>query len=111
MDHFEEVVKTVLTYPEVDETPVFTEEFVYVPRRAVVARARKPEGAAPRHSAGDLAMIRTISELFRMEPDEVMRRAGAPEEIRQYWFGVDGTRWGVSRERQREWLDWAKTVV
>jgi SAM-dependent methyltransferase len=111
MDHFEEVVKTVLTYPEVDETPVFTEEFVYVPRRAVVARARKPEGAAPRHSAGDLAMIRTIAELFRLEPDEVMRRAGAPEEIRQYWFGVDGTRWGVSRERQREWLDWARTVV
>jgi SAM-dependent methyltransferase len=111
MDHFEEVVKTVLTYPEVDETPVFTEEFVYVPRRAVVARARRPEGAAPRYSAGDLAMIRTIAELFRLEPDEVMRRAGAPEEIRQYWFGVDGSRWGVSRERQREWLDWAKTVV
>jgi hypothetical protein len=40
-----------------------------------------------------------------------MRRAGAPEEIRQYWFGVDGIRWGVSRERQQEWLDWAKTVV
>ena len=111
MDHFEEVVKTVLTYPEVDETPVFTEEWVYVPRRAVVARARRPEGDTPRYSAGDLAMIRTITELFRLEPDEVMRRASAPEEIRQYWFGVDGSRWGVSRERQREWLDWAKTVV
>ncbi|MEW5927685.1 MAG: methyltransferase domain-containing protein [Gemmatimonadota bacterium] len=111
MDHFEEVVKTVLTYPEVDETPVFTEEFVYVPRRAVVARARKPEGGRPRYSAGDLAMIRTITELFRLEPDEVMRRAGAPEEIRKYWFGVDGIRWGVSRERQQEWLDWARTVV
>ncbi|HEU0077804.1 MAG TPA: methyltransferase domain-containing protein, partial [Longimicrobiaceae bacterium] len=111
MDHFEEVVKTVLTYPEVDETPVFTDEWVYVPRRAVVARARRPEGATPRYSASDLALIRTITELFRLEPDEVMRRASAPEEIRQYWFGVDGSRWGVSRERQQEWLDWAKAIV
>lgn len=111
MDHFEEVVKTVLTYPEVDETPVFTDGFVYVPRRAVVARARKPEGDAPDYTAGDLAMIRGITELFAQTPDEVMRRAGAPEEIRKYWFGTDGSRWGVSREQQREWLEWAKTVA
>ncbi len=111
MDHFEEVVKTVLTYPEVDETPVFTDGFVYVPRRAVVARGRKPEGDAPRYSASDLAMIRGISELFRQEPDEVMRRASAPEEIRKYWFGADGSRWGISPERQREWLAWASTVA
>ncbi|HEV2148426.1 MAG TPA: methyltransferase domain-containing protein [Longimicrobiaceae bacterium] len=111
LDHFEAVVKTVLTYPEVNETPVFTEEFVYVPRRAVVARARRPEGEAPRYAAGDRVLIRAITELFRQEPDEVMRRAGAPEEVRQYWFGADGSRWGISPERQREWLEWAQTVV
>jgi SAM-dependent methyltransferase len=111
LDHFEGVVKTVLTYPEVDETPVFTDDFVYVPRRAVVARARRPEGGAPRYSAADRVLIRAVTELFRQEPDEIMRRAGAPEEIRQYWFGADGSRWGVSPEHQREWLEWAKTAV
>lgn len=111
MDHFEEVVKTVLTYPEVGETPVFTDDFVYVPRRAVVARARKPPDGAPGCSEGDRATIRAVAAALRQAPDEVMRRAGAPEEVRPYWFGADGSRWGVSLERQREWLAWAETVA
>ncbi|MBV9774019.1 MAG: methyltransferase domain-containing protein [Gemmatimonadetes bacterium] len=112
MDEFEQIVKTVLTYPEVGETPIFTDAFVYIPRRAVVARARKPAaGQKPHYSESDLVLIRGITELFRQEPDEIMRRSGAPEEIREYWFWSDGTRWGVTPEHQRAWLDWAKTVL
>lgn len=111
-DEFEQIVKTVLTYPEVGETPIFTDAFVYVPRRAVVARARKPAaGALPSYSEADRVLIRGITELFRQEPDEVMRRAGAPEEIREYWFRADGTRWGVAPEHQRTWMEWAGTVL
>ncbi len=111
LDEFETIVRTVLTYPEVGETPIFTDAFVYVPRRAVVARARKPENGAPAYSENDRVLIRGIAELLRQEPDEIMRRAGAPEEIRKYWFWEDGSRWGITPEHQREWLEWAATVV
>lgn len=112
IDEFEQIVKTVLTYPEVGETPIFTDAFVYIPRRAVLARARKPDvGESPAYSEADRVLIRGIAELFRQEPDEIMRRAGAPEEIREYWFWADGSRWGVTPEHQRAWLDWAKTVL
>ncbi|HEX2094948.1 MAG TPA: methyltransferase domain-containing protein, partial [Longimicrobiaceae bacterium] len=112
LDEFEQIVKTVLTYPEVGETPVFTDAFVYVPRRAVVAKARKPEnGTGPRYSDDDRVLIRGITELFRQDPAEILRRASTTEEVGQYWFGADGSRWGISPERQRAWMEWASTVL
>lgn len=110
LDEFEEVVRSTFTYPEVGEVPVFTEEFVYVPRRAVVARARKPAASGAELTEEDRVLVRGVSALFRMSPDEVMERAGAPEGVREYWFGEDGSRWNVPPEQQREWLEWAEAV-
>lgn len=112
LDEFEEIVKTVLTYPEAGEVPVFTPGFVYVPRRAVVAKARKPgpEGGEE-YSEEDRVLIRGISELFRLSEDQVMARADAPEEVREYWFGTHGSRWGISTDRQWQWLEWAEGIL
>lgn len=109
-DHFEALVREILTYPEAGEVPCFSDSLVYVPRRAVVATARKAAPGETGYSPADRALIRRIGELFRAPVDEIARRAGAGAEVHPYWFPADGSRWGVSPERMQAWLAWESGI-
>ncbi|HEU0053760.1 MAG TPA: methyltransferase domain-containing protein [Longimicrobium sp.] len=106
----EEALREILTYPEVGETPVFGGDYVYIPRRAVVAVARRPaEGEAPRSQA-DEALARTIAGLFRRDPAELAETLDVPESVHQYWFPRDGRRWGITPAEQADFLAWADSL-
>lgn len=108
LDDLEALVRDVLTYPELGQTAVFEQDFALIPRRAIVARARKPApGAADRFSESDAALVRALEEGLRASPESLERRSGAPAEATRSWFGKDGERWGLSARAQREFMDWA----
>ncbi|HEV2145779.1 MAG TPA: hypothetical protein VGR37_00025 [Longimicrobiaceae bacterium] len=104
-------MRTVLSYPQVGEVPVFTPGFVYIPRRAVVAHARKPEaGAEAYYSEADLALTRTITRLFQSTPGDILARVRDSEQVRRHWFREDGSWWGISPAHRERWLEWAEAV-
>jgi SAM-dependent methyltransferase len=104
LDRFEPAVREFLTYPEIGNEPLFAQDLVYVPRRAVVVSARRPAepGAL---TDGDRTLIPRIRELLAGDPADLLRRLEAPPEVARVWFPGDGTRWGLSIEHQRAWLD------
>jgi len=107
LDELEGLVRRVLDYPELGDSAVFEANFAYIPRRAVVARARKPAaGASPAYSARDAALIETLAEAMRASEASIRSRSGAPPAATRAWFGADGARWGLSARDQRAWLEW-----
>jgi SAM-dependent methyltransferase len=110
VDELEEAIREILTYPELGEVPVFEKDFVYIPRRAVVAVARRPApGEAPR-SEGDRALARTLARLFRRTEDELVTELCPPESARRYWFAPDGRWWGITPEERRGFVEWESAL-
>jgi SAM-dependent methyltransferase len=108
LGEMKDAIDEILTYPDVGEVPTFGEDFVYIPRRAVVATAVRPRaGEAPR-SEGDRALVRRISELFRSTPEALIAELEVPEEVHRYWFTPCGRWWGITPAEQSEWLAWAE---
>jgi SAM-dependent methyltransferase len=105
-DDLEREIRDILTYPELGEVPVFGTDFVYIPRRAVVAVARRPApGEAPR-GEGDRALARTLARLFRRTEDELVAELCPPESARRYWFAPDGRWWGLTPGERRGFVEW-----
>ncbi len=86
LDRFEELLHEILSYPEIGNQPLLGEgeDLVYVPRRAVVVSARRPEDGpwAPLNEA-DTALVRVLTGLLSAGPG-----------------------WGVTPETRRQWLSW-----
>jgi SAM-dependent methyltransferase len=110
VDELEGEIRDILTYPELGEVPVFEKDFVYIPRRAVVAVARRPApGEAPR-GEGDRALARTLARLFRRTEEELVAELCPPESVRRYWFAPDGRWWGITPEERRGFLEWESAL-
>lgn len=100
----EDLVRRVMTYPELGRTGIFHEDYVHVPRFAVVSRARRPVDPEAPLSEGDRELVARLAAVLREE------RTVAPElpdEVQRLWFRDDGRRWGVPERRRREFLSWA----
>ncbi|HVG07091.1 MAG TPA: methyltransferase domain-containing protein [Thermoanaerobaculia bacterium] len=84
LDRFEELLHEVLSYPEIGNEPFLGDDLVYVPRRAVVVSARRPEDGpwAPLDEA-DTSLVRVLTGLLSAGPG-----------------------WGVTPETRRQWLSW-----
>jgi SAM-dependent methyltransferase len=87
LDRFGELLHEVLSYPEIGNEPHLGEggeDLVYVPRRAVVVSARRPEDGpwAPLDEA-DTSLVRVLTGLLSAGPG-----------------------WGVTPETRRQWLSW-----
>ncbi|HWN45435.1 MAG TPA: methyltransferase domain-containing protein, partial [Thermoanaerobaculia bacterium] len=97
LDRFEEVIHEMLSYPEIGNEPFLGEDLVYVPRRAVVVSARRPEDGpwAPLGEA-DTSLVRVLTEFLSADPGT----------LPALMLGKDGSRWGVTPETQRQWLSW-----
>lgn len=110
VDELEDAIREILTYPEVGEVPAFAGDFVYIPRRAVVAVARRPApGEAPR-AEGDAALARTLAALFTRTAEELIDELELPEAVHRYWFAADGKWWGITPSERREFAEWASTL-
>jgi SAM-dependent methyltransferase len=107
LGEMEDAIHEILTYPEVGEVPRFGPSFVYIPRRAVVATAVRPEDDAEPHAEDDLRLMRTLSSLFRRDPAELADALELPDDVARYWFPAPGRRWGVDDDERAEWLAWA----
>lgn len=107
LDQFEELIHEVLSYPEIGNEPFFGDDLVYVPRRATVVSARRPEDGpwAPLGEA-DTALIRHLTELLKADPESLPTVCTAPPEVTRSWFGPDGSRWGVTPDTQKQWHSW-----
>ncbi|HYW08943.1 MAG TPA: methyltransferase domain-containing protein [Longimicrobium sp.] len=103
-------VREILTYPEVGELPVFGADYVYIPRRAVVAVGRRPGVGEAERSEGDRALIRTCADLFSRDPGELAEALDVPESVGRYWFARNGRHWGIPPEERADFLAWAETV-
>jgi SAM-dependent methyltransferase len=110
VDELEAAIREILTYPEVGELPVFGEDYVYIPRRAVVAVARRPERGETPRSEADRALARTLAGLFRRDPDALAAALDLPESVRRYWFAPDGRRWGIAPAERGDFLAWADSL-
>lgn len=109
LDELEGYVRRVLDYPELGDSAVFDANFAYIPRRAVVAVARKPQpGDAAAFSPADAALVGALAEAFRASEGALRQRSGAPAAATRHWFGAEGERWGVSARDQREFLAWER---
>lgn len=87
LDRFEEVIREILSYPEIGNEPHLGddgEDLVYVPRRAMVVSARRPEDGpwAPLGET-DAELVRVLTGLLSAGPG-----------------------WGVTAETRRQWLSW-----
>jgi SAM-dependent methyltransferase len=109
LDELEEQILEILTYPELGEVPAFGPDFVYIPRRAVVAVARRPLAGEAR-PAGDVALAHTLARLFRHTAAELVEALDVPESVHRYWFAPDGTWWGLPPAERREFVEWASTL-
>lgn len=105
LGEMEDAIHEILTYPEVGEEPRFGADFVYIPRRAVVATAVRPAEGTPLGEA-DRALAATLAALFRRDPAEWADAPGLDADVRRYWFSADGRRWGVTEAERAEWLAW-----
>jgi SAM-dependent methyltransferase len=105
LGEMEDAIHEILTYPEVGEVPRFGADFVYIPRRAVVATAVRPEEGTPLGDA-DRALASTLAALFRRDPAEIADALELDEDVRRYWFPADGRRWGVTPAEREAWLAW-----
>lgn len=107
LDRFVELIHEVLSYPEIGNEPHFGDDLVYVPRRAMVVSARRPEDGpwAPLGEA-DTALVRHLTELLKADPESLPAMCGAPPEVTRSWLGADGSRWGVTPDTQKQWLSW-----
>lgn len=92
LDRFEELIHEILSYPEIGNEPFLGEDLVYVPRRAVVVSARRPEDGpwAPLGEA-DTSLVRVLTGLLSADP-------AGPGQLLQ--------RWGVTPDTRRQWLSW-----
>ncbi|HWM89195.1 MAG TPA: hypothetical protein VN493_00360 [Thermoanaerobaculia bacterium] len=107
LDRFEELIREILSYPEIGNEPSFGDDLVYVPRRAVVVSARRPEdGPWAPLGEGDVALVRRLTELLRDEPESLPAVRQAPPEVSLAWLASDGSRWGVTPDTRRQWLSW-----
>ncbi|MES1240784.1 MAG: methyltransferase domain-containing protein, partial [Acidobacteriota bacterium] len=106
-DRFEEILREILSYPEIRNEPLFGRDLVYVPRRSTVVSGRRPADPRAPFGDGDRSLIRKITGLLQADPGEIAARAKVPPEIEQAWFLPDGTRWGISPAVRHAWLDWA----
>ena len=107
-ERFEQIVAQILTYPEINNVPLFAPDLVYIPRRAAVATATRPGGeTADRVSAEDASLIALLDKLLSADPQELLDRQAVAPEVAARWFGEDGRRWGLSREAQRSWFEWS----
>jgi SAM-dependent methyltransferase len=111
LGELEDAVHEILTYPEVGEEPIFAEGFVYIPRRAVVARAVRPLAGEEQYAEHDLALIRTLAGLLRQSSDGLIARHYLPEAVHQYWFKPDGSYFNLPAEARQEWVRWAEAVL
>jgi SAM-dependent methyltransferase len=100
----EEVVRRVMSYPELGRTGVFREDFVYVPRFAVASRGRRPVDPAAPLGDGDRVLVARLTTLLRDGP-AVAR--DLPREVRCAWFADAGRWWGVPQARRLRFLRWA----
>ena len=110
LGEMEEAIHEILTYPEVGEVPRFGADFVYIPRRAVVATAVRPLDEGEPYAAGDRALAATLAGLFRRDPAAWAGELGLDADLRGYWFPADGRRWGVTPEQRAGWLAWADAL-
>ena len=102
-DRFEELIRSVLSYPEIGNEPFLGEDLVYVPRRAVVVKASRPEdGPWAPLTREDTVLVRRLTELLSADPETL----SAQPEIVRTWLRPDGSRWGVTPETQRQWHSW-----
>jgi SAM-dependent methyltransferase len=107
LDELEKLVHDVLAYPELGQAALFEQDFAFIPRRAIVARARKAApGEGGRFSESDAALVRTLEDGLRASRESLEQRSGAPAAATRSWFGADGERWGVPAAAQREFLEW-----
>lgn len=107
LDRFEELLHEVLSYPEIGNEPFLGEDLVYVPRRAVVVSASRPEdGPWAPLSESDAALVGRLTELLKADPASLPALRNVPPEVGATWFGQDGSRWGVTPETRRQWLSW-----
>jgi SAM-dependent methyltransferase len=109
LGELKEAILEILTYPEVGEVPVFSPDFVYIPRRAPVAVARRPVEDGP-PSGGDLALVRTLAALFERTAEEVIEELDLPESVHRYWFAPNGSWFGLTTAERRDFVDWASTL-
>jgi SAM-dependent methyltransferase len=108
-DELEALISATLVYPELGEAPVFGDEFTLIPRRAIVARARKPPAGEPQpFSARDRALIQAMCTAFETPRAAMLRRTDVPAAMAHSWLGAGGARWGVSSRKQRAWAVWAR---
>ena len=107
LGEMEAAIHEILAYPEAGEVPRFGDDFVYIPRRAVVATAVRAGEGAPLGEA-DRALAATLAGLFRRDPAEWADALALDAEVRGYWFPPDGRRWGVTPAQWAEWLAWAR---
>lgn len=110
VDELEGEIRDILTYPELGEVPVFGDDFVYIPRRAVVAIARRPAPGEPARSDADRALARTLSGLFRRTEDDLAAALAPPESVRRYWFAPDGRWWGITPGERCAFVEWESTL-
>jgi SAM-dependent methyltransferase len=111
LGELEDAIREILTYPEVGEEPVFADGFVYIPRRAVVARAVRPERDDQPYSAQDLALVRALASVLRRDADRLVAWHNLPEEVHRYWFKPDGSYFGIPAEQRLEWVRWADALL
>lgn len=109
-DELEEEIRGILTYPELGEVPVLGNDVAYIPRRAVVAVARRPlPGEAPR-SEDDVVLAHTLARLFRRTADELVAALSPPPAARRYWFTPGGDWWGVTPAGRLDFVDWVSAL-
>lgn len=111
LGELEDAIREILTYPEVGEEPIFSEGVVYIPRRAVVARAERPMADDEPYSERDLALVHTIEGLFRRSVDDLISEGQIPEEVHRYWFTPDGRYWGIPTDQRNDWVRWAGLLL
>jgi len=110
MDELEGAIREILTYPELGELPAFGPDFVHIPRRAVVAVARRPAPGEAPHAEGDLVLARTLARLFGGTAAGLVDELGVPGPVHRYWFTPDGRWWGITAEERRGFVDWVATL-
>lgn len=111
LGELEDAVHEILTYPEVGEVPIFGEGFVYIPRRAVVARAVRPVDESAPYSAADLELIRALAALMGRSSDRLIARHELPGDVHQYWFKPDGSYFNIPAGERLEWVRWADALL
>lgn len=105
----ERLIEETFRYESEGTVPMIDDDLVFIPRRAVVARARKPAGGAPDLSPTDLDLAAGLADLLTHPLRSVERLPNLPSDVRDHWLGRDAV-WGVGDAVRRLFLDWQQSI-